>query len=307
MPELGFKEFFEFFRWFLEAERFSGLKSPIHRLDPRVKIISSVALILSTLAVEGAAYLLIFAFIVLAVLAASRVPKIPFLSRSMPFTLFSVVVALPVPFITPGVPAALIPFPFATLTPTFEGIYRALTFVFRVWICIAAALLLTFTTRFPDIAAGLRRLGVPPLLSSMLLLTYRYVFLFAEEALTMLQAKELRTMRKERFMERIKGVGRLAGSLLLRAYERGEEVYYAMRLRGFQGGEITQNTSFKLKAGDALFLAGVIAACCSVVFSGWGIPSLIAFWIPPYRVVLVKTLLNWVTLILPLAGGLIIA
>ncbi|MEM2046580.1 MAG: cobalt ECF transporter T component CbiQ [Candidatus Jordarchaeales archaeon] len=307
MPEVGFKELFELFERFFESERFSGMSSPVHRLDPRVKILASVALILSAISVDGFTYILLLACAVSILLFASKLPKIAFLFRSLPFTIFSSLVVSPIPFVTPGIPAAIIQVSLITLTPTFEGVYRAVTFVFRVWVCIASALLLTFTTRFPDIMAGLRRLGVPSLLSSMILITYRYAFLFADEALKMLQAKELRTFRKEGFLERVRGIGRITGCLFVRAYEKGEETYYAMILRGFQGGEIPLNAKLKLGLSDIIFVVAVAAFCFTVVLLGWGGPSILAFWLPLFRVVLVETPLRWLMFILPLPGGLVVA
>ncbi|MBS7288252.1 MAG: cobalt ECF transporter T component CbiQ [Candidatus Freyarchaeota archaeon] len=305
MPEASFKDLFEMFERFLDAEKFSSMSSPIHRLDPRVKILASVAFILSAIAVDGFSYILLLVCAVLAMLFASRLLKPSFLYRSLPFTFFSAAVVSPVPFVTLGVPAAIIQLPFITLTMTFEGIYRALTFIFRVWVCIASGLLLTYTTRFPDIAAGLRGLGVPPLISSMLLLAYRYALLFADESLKMLQAKELRTIGKESFLERVMGVGRIAGCLFLRAYERGEEVYYAMSLRGYRGE--TPHSSKKLELRDYAFIVAVAAFCLVVTSLGWGGPSILALWLPPFRLVLVEAPLRWLVLVLPLFGGFMVA
>lgn len=302
----GFKEFFELFERLLDAEKFSSIDSPVHMLDPRAKIFASVAIILSAIAVDGLFHLLLLACAVLFLLLVSGLPKAAFLSRSLPFTLFSALVVLPVPFVTPGIPIATIYLPLATVTPTFEGVYRAVTFVLRVWVCISSALLLTFTTSFPGIAAGLRRMGVPALLSLILLLTYRYSFLFADEALRMLQAKESRTLRKEGFLERVRLVGKMAGCLLLRAYEKGEEVYYAMSLRGFHGDMASAGSNLKLGRVDVVFAAAVAAFCFTVALLGCG-PSILAFWLPLARIVVVKALLRWVVFILPFSGGLAVA
>ncbi|MEM4447316.1 MAG: cobalt ECF transporter T component CbiQ [Candidatus Jordarchaeales archaeon] len=307
MRGAGFKEFFELFERLLDAERFNSINSPVHRLDPRVKILASTAIILSAIAVDGFFYLIPLAFAVLFLLSISRLPRAVFLSRSLPFTLLSALVVLPAPFVTPGVPAATIHLPLVTVTPTFEGVYRAVTFVFRVWICISSALLLTFTTRFPDIAAGLRGMGFPSLLSLILLLTYRYSFLFADEALKMLQAKESRTLKKEGFFERVRLVGKMTGCLLLRAYEKGEEVYYAMSLRGFHGELAPTVSKLKLRACDVAFAVAFTAFCLTVALLGWGGPSFVAFWLPLAKIIVVKALLRWVVLIIPLSGGFAVA
>ncbi|MHA1606544.1 MAG: cobalt ECF transporter T component CbiQ [Candidatus Freyarchaeota archaeon] len=301
--EAGFKEFLAFFREFLDVERFGEVNSPIHRLDPRVKIVVPLALIFSALLLDNIGCLLVLAGAIVALLFASRIPKTAFVSRTGAFTLFSVVVMLPVPFMSMGTPITFIQLPFVTLTPTFEGVYRAASFIIRVWVCIASALLLRFTTKFPEMAAGLKGLGVPSLLSSMLLLTYRYIFLFADEAFSMLQAKELRCVRREKFLERVRGVGRIAGNLLLRAYGRGEQVYYAMLLRGFSGGNYIPAKELKpLSKGDVCFAAAFVAFCSAVVALNKATLPFMAVPFPLFTLLILDVLSKWIILFSPFLG-----
>ena len=97
--------------------------------------------------------------------------------------------------------------------------------------CLMASFLLMATTRIDALCAALRRLHVPGLFLTLLLLTYRYVGVMTEEVAIMTDAYKLRAPGQ-------KGVhytawGSFLGQLLLRSMDRAEELYAAMRLRGF--------------------------------------------------------------------------
>jgi cobalt/nickel transport system permease protein len=91
------------------------------------------------------------------------------------------------------------------------------------------------TTPFLDILKALRSWGMPPLLTDMALLTYRYLYDIAAQLATMQQAMGLRGYgyRRQTTRQRWRWLVALLGSLLLRSYGRSQRVYNAMRLRGY--------------------------------------------------------------------------
>jgi cobalt/nickel transport system permease protein len=84
-------------------------------------------------------------------------------------------------------------------------------------------------------------------------ITYRFLFLFVDEAYRMSLAKEARTAKNMSGINAIKTLGSMISSLLIRAYERGERVYLAMKNRGYSG-EIMDLSIIKLHFRDALFI-----------------------------------------------------
>ncbi|MEM3587094.1 MAG: cobalt ECF transporter T component CbiQ, partial [Candidatus Jordarchaeaceae archaeon] len=179
--------------------------------------------------------------------------------------LFTVLIALPLPFIVPGNILTIIHvYGFNYLAVSFEGLLRAIVFVSRVCICVGAATLLVSTTRFSDLAMALRKMGMPELFTTLLLITYRYIFLFADEAFSMVQARNMRSFGREGFIKRIKVVGQMIGTLFLRAFERGEQVYYAMLSRGFVG-KLESHSKLRIRVSDVSLLSITFAIVLTLI------------------------------------------
>lgn len=262
---IGMEELLTFFRDTLLTERTTDINSVIHRLDPRVKLISLVSIIVCAVLLENVIFSGIL-FIILSILVLfSRIPLKLYAVRTSIIPLFSLIIALPLPFIVTGTPLAIIHvYGYTYLTVSFEGLYRTIVFVSRVWIASGSAILLISTTKFSSIAMALRKLGAPELFTTLLLITYRYIFLFADEALSMIQARNLRSYGKEGFLKRIKVVGQMIGSLFIRAYERGENVYYAMLSRGYIG-KLESYRQQKTRKRDVAFLILVLALVSGLI------------------------------------------
>ncbi|MBK5263575.1 MAG: cobalt ECF transporter T component CbiQ, partial [Peptostreptococcaceae bacterium] len=62
---------------------------------------------------------------------------------------------------------------------------------------------------------------------------YRYISVALEETINMYMAYSLRSPYSKGI--KIKDMGSFVGQLLLRSFDRGERVYFAMKCRGFSG------------------------------------------------------------------------
>ena len=96
-----------------------------------------------------------------------------------------------------------------------------------------ASFLLIATTPIDTLCAALRKLHVPGLLVTLLLLTYRYIGLMLREVAVMTEAYHLRAPGQKGI--HISAWGSFLGQLLLRSMDRAEELYGSMLLRGFRG------------------------------------------------------------------------
>ena len=97
--------------------------------------------------------------------------------------------------------------------------------------CLMASFLLMATTRIDALCAALRRIHVPGMILTLLLLTYRYVGVMTEEVAVMTDAYRLRAPGQKGV--RYTAWGSFLGQLLLRSMDRAEELYSSMLLRGF--------------------------------------------------------------------------
>jgi len=133
-----------------------------------------------------------------------------------------------------------------------EGAISFATLSIRFVLCASAVFLLAATTRFSDIVSAMRRLGMPRVLSTQLLLAHRYFFVLAEEAGRLGRAHALRSPGRG---PRLGEATMLLTQLLLRSLARAERVHAAMSCRGFEG-DLTVAPPRALRAGDLVFLAG---------------------------------------------------
>jgi len=227
---------------FLDPYRPGG--SPIHSLDPRAKLLLTLAFILTAaLTPVGAwpVYILLFAFI-LAVEILSELGVFFVLKRAM-LALPFVLAALPVIFTFPG-PAlfglAIGPWMLVASQP---GMERFISIAFKSWVSVQAGVLLATTTSFPDLLVALRAVRIPRLLVAIFGLMWRYLFVLADEAIRLMRARLARSGESDQpglkpggsLLWRARLTGGMAGSLFLRAFERSDRIYLAMLARGYDG------------------------------------------------------------------------
>lgn len=206
-------------------DKYGGLDSPIHRLDPRAKLISLFTAILIIIS-EARGELGGFAFytvIVCALIIVSKVPAMFILKRCLIAT----------PFI--AMAAALIPLSFLLSAENADGSGSfAASVVIKAYLAIILLTLLTSSDRFHRILWGMRRLGMPKILGMLSALMYRHIFILLDEIHKTTRARESRTPGRLR-TGKLRVYGNQAAVIFLRAWDRAERVGAAMLSRGFNG------------------------------------------------------------------------
>ena len=229
-------------------ERFVPIQSPIHALDPRVKLLATAGFAIGNALLPDGAWLA-FAAAWLCVLTVSSLARLGagFAARRafivLPFTL----AAASVLFATPGHVVwhgALGRWP---LVITGLGVARFLSLVLRAWLGVQLAVLLAATTSFPDLIHALRHLRVPAVCASILAFMYRYLFVLAGEATRLMTARSARSAGLPGVKAggglawRAQVAGGMGGQLVVRSLVRADRVYGAMVARGYQGELLTMN------------------------------------------------------------------
>lgn len=170
-------------------------------------------------------------------------------------------------FTRPGDPLVTFDLGPLTLTITDQGVREVLTIMLKSWLSVQCALLLAYTTPFPDLIDALRALRLPRIMVSIISFMYRYLAVLTDEASRMNRAKASRSAvlagRGGGSLRWRAGVtGSMVGSLFLRSYERSERVYAAMLARGFQGQllheELARPSTGALLAAVAMVVAMVL-------------------------------------------------
>ncbi|MCA9991215.1 MAG: cobalt ECF transporter T component CbiQ [Ardenticatenaceae bacterium] len=229
-------------------DRYEARHSLIHRLDPRVKVIITVAFIFANVLLPDGAWLAFLASWAM-LLLVQRLAQLSWgyaFRRSfvaLPFVLAAVTVV----FNLPGRAVWIINVGSWQLVATDAGLLRFFSIVVRSWLSVQMAILLTATTQFPDLIHALRHLYVPQPIVSIISFMYRYMFVMVDEAGRLMRAREARSARPPggggggSIAWRARVTGNMAGQLFLRSYERSDRVYNAMLARGYQGHLLTIN------------------------------------------------------------------
>lgn len=249
-------------------DRYHDTTSFVHRLDPRVKVVITIAFILSNALLPDGAWLA-FGLSWLLLLLANALSNLGLaftFKRSfvaLPFAL----VAVTVLFSIPGTPLTTFHFLFWNFTITDMGLLRFESILLRSWLSVQMAILLVATARFPDLIHAFEHLRVPPILTTIIAFLYRYLFVLADEVFRLLRARESRSagLPAAAAGQRSGGsvawratvAGNMAGQLFLRSYERSDRVYNAMLARGYDGHLRTINPHV-LRRVDYLTLAVVL-------------------------------------------------
>ncbi len=262
----------------LFAEELARKKGWLQSLDPRVKIVGLLTLILAvTLSRNFFTIIFIFALAVsLAVL--SQIPIRTLATRAwLSAIAFTGTIALPVIFITPG--NALFRLPLLNWTITEQGITSALYLIMRVETTVTLSLLLVLCTLWTDVLKGLRVLRVPIVFVVILGMTYRYIFVMLDTARNMFEARQSRLVGALDGSESRRIAAASIGVLLTKSFYLNSEVYMAMQSRGFRG-EVYTLDEFAMQRRDWLALAAFLS---TAIFAFWlgrqdSLASLINFY-----------------------------
>ena len=220
----------------IHIDRFAGLSSPIHNIDPRAKLLSAlVFIIIVVLTPEG--YFFSFALYFLAVwtvIFISQVPSSYILKRSLTIIPFAFAISFFVPFITPGPVLREFSIGYFDITVTTTGFIKFISLGLKSFISFFSVITLVSSTRFGDIMWAAGKLGLPSTLVIIMSFMYRYLFILVDEVSHMLLARNLRSFKK-RNNPVLLASGGIIGSLWVRSFEHADKLYYAMLLRGYSG------------------------------------------------------------------------
>ena len=125
-----------------------------------------------------------------------------------------------------------------------------ISLVIRGLLAMQALLILVRDIGFIQVCNGLRKFGIPNVMTVQLLMLYRYIIVLMEEGLTMQRAVGARGYGRKSFP-----IGlwtRLVGALLLRTLNRSRQITMAMKARGFEG-VFRYSENSRWKNTDTLF------------------------------------------------------
>lgn len=233
----------------------------IHRLDPRVKLLSTFAFIIALFFINSFyPYILVLAFI-LSAIKLSKVPLSYIIKGLKPLLLIISITFLINLFMTRGE----ILFEIGPLDVTKEGLIQATFMALRLIFLVMGTSLLTLTTSPISLTDGIERLlkplskvGVPAHeLAMMMTIALRFIPTLLEETDKIMKAQMARGADFEsgNIMNRAKSLVPLLVPLFVSAFRRADELAMAMEARCYRGGENrTRMKELRLEKSDFMAL-----------------------------------------------------
>ncbi|MFH2037071.1 MAG: cobalt ECF transporter T component CbiQ [Candidatus Zixiibacteriota bacterium] len=248
-------------------DRYSGLGSQIHRLDPRIKFVCMLFFAVSVVTTPPDIFYVYgaYAALVLLLIIVSKVPMTYILGRACLILPFVLMTALFLPFwkTSPDSSSSLI---IMGLRLENHRLMLVGSVIIKAFLAALAMILLSSSTPFNSLLKGLQSLKFPRILLMIISFMYRYIFVVTDQAMRMNRARESRACGHNKIGQ-LRVLTNMIGLLFIRAYERAERVYQSMVSRGFNG-EIRSIHELKLSRADYLFTIVFLGSVITIKLMG---------------------------------------
>jgi len=247
--------------------RYIPLDSPVHRMDPRAKIMAMILMLVAIFFPAGwIGYALIFAVAAGMILLARL--SFGFIWKSMKPMLFMMIFLLVINCLVLHTGTPL--FAIGAFTIYSDAIFQTLYIIVRLLLMIMITTCLTATTKPLDMTLGIEdllkpfeRIHVPAHEIAMLIsIALRFIPDLIEETERIMKAQESRgvDLREGKLTERIMAILSLIVPLFVSAFQRAEDLANAMEARGYAPGEPrTRYKVLRMETRDYVLVTG--AAC----------------------------------------------
>ena len=256
--------------------QFFPANSPIHSLDPRIKIILTLVFIIAIFFVESLwGFLAVGIYVAIAVLLSTI--KFRVVIKGIKPILFLVIfTGLINLFMTDGKVIALggIPLKIGFLKITFEGVHSAVVMSLRLVFLVMGTSILTLTTSPIILTDGVEKLlspfskiGVPAHeLAMMMTIALRFIPTLLEETDKIMKAQMARGADFEsgNILNRAKALIPILVPLFISSFRRADELAVAMECRCYRGGK-GRTRLHQLKTGSNDWFACFTMACLIIV------------------------------------------
>jgi cobalt/nickel transport system permease protein len=249
----------------LFAEAVSLRPGFFQSLDPRLKIITTLILLIGVSMAHNLWIIICVYLLVLVLALVSAVPAEFFIRRVwLAVPLFTGVIALPALFLIPGQPLVHLPM---GLTITQTGARSVLFLLLRVATSLSLVLLLIMTTPWNTVLGALGVLKVPDVFILVLGMTFRYIYLLLHIANDMFLSRKSRVIGKMSRKQERHMLAAIGATLLGKSLNMSSEVYLAMVSRGYRGTVVTLKP-FRMQGKDWLWATFFSAISVSVFYLG---------------------------------------
>lgn len=239
--------------------------SVIHKMDSRMKIVLTVALIVAIFVCKSIFSLLAVILASVLLVLISQIPMKTVLKSIKPLVVIIIFTTILNLFYGEGEPLVQL----GKLKITQDGIMTAVFMSVRIIVLVVISSLLTYTTSPTELTDGLERLMKPlkvfkidvHSISMTMTIALRFIPTLTEEIEKIMSAQKSRgaDMESGNLIHKAKALIPVLIPLFVSAFRRANELAYAMECRCYRGGEgRTKMKVMKLSARDYGALAVVI-------------------------------------------------
>lgn len=250
----------------MAAEDYAKAPGLLQGIDPRAKAPGLLALVVAA-AIAQRLDVILGLFVIALVLANLSAISIRMLAKRVwiAVLVFTGLIALPAPFLTPGRVVGRLPW--AGWPVTAQGLTSATFLVSRVETAATFSALLILSTPWNQVLQALRALKIPSVAVAILGMTYRYLFLLLDTAGNMFEARKSRIIGELSGAEQRRVAASSAGVLLSKSLRLSSDVYAAMQSRGFRG-EVYAFDRPAARLSGWLTLVGFLTLAVAAVWLG---------------------------------------
>ena len=231
--------------------------SPIHNLEGRIKLISTVFIILVCVISKELFIPIILEIILLIILKIADLSYWDSAKRLLMLLPFGGAIIIFQPFIQPG----NIIWSYSWLHITDFGLNWAILLLARMIVSLTAIIIYSSTTPLQEMASSFRKLKMPRDLAMILSIMVRFLFLFVDELAAIRKSQKSRNFNihgNTPYKWRVKQVGYTIGMMFLKAYEQGERVHKSMVSRGFSDASEMFDEKRSPDRSDYLYIFSLI-------------------------------------------------
>lgn len=252
--------------------------SVIHRLDPRVKLVTTICFIISLFVVDNLIGYLIAGIFLVMVIKLSKVP-LKYMLRGMKSIVFLLIIAVVFNlFLTPGEAVVT----FWKIKITIEGIRQAVFMAIRLIFLIMGSSIMTLTTTPNNLTDGMEKLLGPlrifkvPVheIAMMMSIALRFIPILLEETDKIMKAQIARGADFEsgNLIKKAKSLVPLLVPLFISAFRRANDLAMAMEARCYRGGDHrTKMKPLIYKKRDGLAYGVVVCYLALCIVAGRGL------------------------------------
>ncbi len=246
------------------SESFSEGNTFIHRLDPRIKIISAFLFSVLVSVSDRLVSLLPALFIAIIMASLARLPLKKVCLRLLIINLLLFMLWLFIPFSLSGRTFLEL----GPLKASLEGVYYCLLLTIKSNSIIVILMALTGTMPLFKMGHAMSALYVPDKIVFLFIFTYRYIHAIHREYRRLKDAIDIRGFRPGTNIHTYRTYAYLIGMLLIKSHDRAERVQAAMLCRGFHG-KFYNLGEFSIRHTDVLTFIFMFAALTVIALLQW--------------------------------------